>query len=288
MIEDITIAVSKGLDWPTLRPYAVSLTRTGFRGMKLFFVEDTNQEVRDNLLRLGFTVIDRVTPPYTPAEIAYAGPAHNLTCAYGRNRFIPVIDFLKRFPGRFRYVIWTDVRDLIFQTDTSAWLESNLAPHKIVVAGLGHLIKACPIYNDPWVHAADPKNYSWIRETEALCPGTMAGEAEAMLALIEGIYYGCLATKNPVATDQGMLDVLVRTSFKDIARAPRMQEGFSAQWFPSKNADTSILPGYGFPVFNKTDGVVYTPETHVPFSTVHLYDRDSEWLAIMREKYCDS
>jgi hypothetical protein len=278
--EDVTIAVVKGLDWPALRPYAVSLTRTGFQGMKIFFVEDTCREVRDNLMRLGFTVIDRITPPYTQAELAC-----NTTWAYGRHRFPPAIDFLKRFPGRFRYVIWTDVRDLIFQTDTSVWLENNLAPHKIVVAGLGHLIKSCPIYNDPWVQASDPQNYSWIRETEALCPAAMAGEADAMLSLMESIYYGCLATKNPVATDQGMLDVLVRTSYKDIVRVPASCEGFSAQWFPAKNFDPSLLPNYGMPVFSKSDGVVYVPETDVPFSTVHLYDRDAEWLSIMRKKY---
>jgi hypothetical protein len=275
---DLTIAVVRGLDWVSLRPYAVSLAQTRFKGVKAVFMENTSQQVRDNFENLGFTCIDRTTP------VSALNPQMPPDWAYGVYRFLPVIEYLKRSPGRFRYVIWTDVRDLIFQSDPSVWLEQRLHPNEIVVAGLGHAIKDCP-YNDPWVRACDPADYERVREYEAVACGTFAGTSAAMLKLMEDIYNGCLAANHPWATDQGMLNCLVRRpEYARVARVPRMAEAFSAQWFPAKDADPIVYPGYGFPVFDKGRREVLTREG-LPFSTVHLYDRDPAWVAIMREKY---
>jgi hypothetical protein len=273
MPEDLTIAVIKSMDWASLRPYAVSLTRTGFRGTKLVFVEDTSQHVRDNLTRLGFTVVDRGT-----------SPSLQDIWAFGIQRFLPAIEYLNSNSGRFRYVIWTDVRDVVFQTDPSVWLEARLAPNEIVVAGLGHAIKDCP-YNDPWLRAASLRDYERVRELEAVACGTFAGTADAMLKLMRGIYCGCLEANTLWATDQGMLNCLIHSpKYARIARIPRMAEAFSAQWFPAKDADPIVYPGYGFPVFDKGHREVRTREG-LPFSIVHLYDRDPAWVNIMRQKY---
>lgn len=278
MPEDLTIAVVRGLSWEALRPYAVSLTQTGFKGTKLMFVENLSDEARAHLTVLGFELVDRVTPP------SKLHPGMPPDWAYGVYRFVPVVGYLVDNPGRFRYVIWTDVRDVIFQTNPSDWLKQHLAPSIIVVAGLGHAIKSCP-YNDPWVRAAHPPSYEEVRECEAVACGTFAGEADAMLMLFIDIFDGCLYANDPQATDQGMLNYLMRCEpYDKIARIPRMTEGFSAQWFPAKDKDPTIYPDYGFPVFDKKRGLVLAP-TGGAFSIVHLYDRDPEWLAFMRGKY---
>jgi hypothetical protein len=276
---DLTIAVIRGMDWAALRPYAISLAKTGFRGEKLVFVENTSQQVLDNLDMLGFKSVVRITPP------SQLHPELPPDWAYGIYRFLPAIEYLKARPDKFRYVIWTDVRDVIFQTDPSMWLENNLAPHKIVVAGLGHDIKDCP-YNDPWMGSTVPQvHYERIRKTEAVACGTFAGTAEAMLGLFEDIYNGCHAAHTPQGTDQGMLNAIVRhPKYEGIVRIPHIPETFSAQWFPEKINDPGLYADYGFPVFDKATGIVRTPAGE-PFSIVHLYDRDPAWVQIMREKY---
>lgn len=271
MPEDLTIAVIRGLDWVTLRPYAVSLARTGSKCTKLVLVEDTSEEARAHLTKLGFTVVDR-TP--TPKDFD--------TWKYGIYRFPPAIEYLRQNAGRFRYVLWTDIRDLIFQSDPFLWFEQNLAPNKIVVAGLGHAIKDCA-YNDPWVRAASLREYSAVRPLEAVACGTFGGEAEMMLTLLMDIYAGCLNANHSWATDQGMLNVLVRRPEFN-AHISHTGETLSAQWWPARNDDPMIYPHYFRPVFDKTDGLVKGPNG-VPYSIVHLYDRDPAWIAIMREKY---
>ena len=190
MLEDLTIAVIRGLDWVSLRPYAVSLARTGFKGIKLVLLEDTSEEARTHLAKLGFTLVDRQP---TPKEFG--------TWEYGVHRFPPAIEYLRSNSGRFRYVIWTDIRDVVFQADPVVWLQANLAPSKIVVAGLGHAIKDCP-YNDPWVRACSPAEYSTVRQQEAVACGTFGGEADAMLNLLQAIYGGCIAARQSWATDR--------------------------------------------------------------------------------------
>ena len=278
MPQDLTIAVIRGLEWAALRPYAVSLANTGFAGVKAVFMENTSQEARDRFIDLGFTVIDRVTPP------SKLHPQMPPDWAYGIYRFLPVIEYLREGQDKFRYVIWTDVRDVVFQTDPSAWLEKNLAPSQIVVAGLGHAIKDCP-YNDPWLRAVDLEGYERIREMEAVACGTMAGLAKPMLKFFQDMYAGCHAANHMWGTDQGMFNALLRRPpYDKIARIPRSSEGFSAQWFPAKNNDPIVYPGYAFPVFDKPSGLVLTPEGE-PYSIVHLYDRDPAWVNIMRQKY---
>lgn len=271
MPEDLTIAVIRGLDWVSLRPYAVSLVRTGFKGMKLVLAEDTSEEVRAYLTKLGFTVVDR-TP--TPQGLD--------TWAYGVQRFPPAIQYLKENAGRFRYVLWTDVRDVVFQSDPFVWLEQNLAPNKIAIAGLGHAVKDCG-YNDPWVKACSPQEWGHIRQLEAVASGTFGGEAEAMLSLFEAIYAGCKAANNPWATDQGMLSILVRRPEFN-AHISHTGETFTAQWWPARSEDPFMYPHYFRPNFDKTDGLVKGPGG-VPYSVVHLYDRDVSWVSIMRERY---
>jgi hypothetical protein len=270
-VEDITIAVIRGLDWVSLRPYAVSLARTGFKGTKLMLLEDTSEQARTHLAELGFTLVDRAP---TPKEFG--------VWEYGVHRFPPAIEYLKQNAGRFRYVLWTDIRDVVFQSDPFVWLENNLAPNKIVVAGLGHAIKDCA-YNDPWVRAASPSEYAHVRQLEAVACGTFGGEADAMLRLLEEIYTGCITANNAWATDQGMLNVLIRRPEFN-AQVSHTGETLTAQWWPARGDDPIIYPHYFRPVFDKTDGLVKGPNG-VPYSIVHLYDRDSAWVAVMREKY---
>lgn len=277
-MQDLTIAVIRGLDWAALRPYAVSVARNAPNCTRVVFCENISPETREGFAKLGFTLIDRATPP------SKLHPEMQADWAYGVYRFLPAIEYLKQNPDKFRYVIWTDVRDVVFQTNPVTWLEKNLAPHNIVIAGLGHQIKKCP-WNDPWVRACSPLGWKDIRQEEAVACGTFAGLAAPMLHLFEDTLNGCIEAQHPHATDQGMLNCLMRRApYSVTARITRPSEGFTAQWFPAKDQDPNLYPDYGFPIFDKLSKAVYSPKGE-PVSIVHLYDRDRAWVQIMRETY---
>lgn len=278
-IVDATIAVIRGMSWPALRPYAVSLVRSGFSGKKLIFVENVSEEVRSNLFLLGFVVMDCKTPPWEGNDRLL--PEY---WSYGYHRLGSIIPFL--LAQSFRYLIWTDVRDVVFQTNPSTWLKGNLGDKRIAFAGLGHVSAGCP-FNDNWIRHAAQDDAVWeeVRQQETLACGTFAGTYRSMLELIRDCYQGCISI--PGTVDQGMFNKLVRTSpYKEITTVPRLEQAFSAQWWPGKTASQipPILPGYGEPVFDESTGEVRTADGEL-FSIVHLYDRDPRWVKIMSEKY---
>ena len=281
--DDVVVGVVKNYDWPALRPYAVSLSRTGFTGVKLLLVENITLSARNNLTQLGFTLVDFRTTP------AAAIKEKQDYLEFGRTRFGIAIPFLRSHAAR--YIVWCDVRDLIFQVNPSVWLEKNLAPHRLIAAGECWHIKN-EQYNDMWMkNTVSHVDYLRAREEEVCCSGTIAGDASTMLAVYARMQE-VAHTAQPLASDQALWNVVLRESpFKDITRIPRMKEGWAATCsafrtpgFKSYAANTDVLIDQQ-PVFDKAELLVREPETGVPFCIVHQYDRDTEWKRAIEEKY---
>lgn len=265
---DVVISVTRGYGWDELKCYANSLSRCGFRGIKLFFVENITAEARRNLLALGFTLVD-----YHSAGSFW----------YMRHRV--TADWLQKHLALLRYVVWADCRDLVFQTDPSTWLEKNLAPSRIIGLNENWLIKE-EWLNDQWVkEIASPEEYARVREGEVYNGGTIAGEAVAIQAFFKTVSDRLIGSDR---VDQGLINLVLRQSpFKEVFRAPRMREGFAVAFssivrdpnHPSSGATDEL------PTFDTQAGVVYAPNTTTPLVMLHQYDRHSSWKGIIERKY---
>jgi|SRR5208282_1964399 len=280
-MKDLVTSVVTNYDWSAFRAYANSLSRCGFQGEKLLFVRNITQEARDNLIKLGFRLIDHYA---TRDELV-----RELNDYYelGRSRFRILATYLADHVDEYRYIVATDMRDVIFQSDPSVWLANH--EHDLVCAHESWLIR-----NEPW-------NSKWMRDggyagfdnCEALCSGTFAGTSRAML---EVFTYMALKTRDGLA-DQGTFNYLIRTRFKDIAYIPRYREGFTATCAAFRTNDfasgvVKSLEDQGYPsrptdeipLFNKKTGTVMTSSS-MPFCIVHQYDRDVNWKEIIERKY---
>jgi hypothetical protein len=282
-MSDLIVSAVQNYGWPKLRAYANSLARCGFEGTKLMFVENVAQDCQENLRSLGFDV-----RPFSTKGLPSARRGQKL--AFCNARYIPVIEFLKQ--NDFRYVIWTDTRDLVFQSNPSDWLDAHGAP--LVAAGECWSIKGLPPSpNDTWVkYVATPEDYAWIREQEALCSGTIAGDTQTVLALMERMLDVSYAVDQVWGIDQGVYNCVVRQSpFKEVLRVPRMAEGFIATCsafrtdsFASGVATLSLLIDEQ-PRFDRKNGVVRAPRTDAEFCIFHQYDRDDIWAVLIEAKY---
>jgi len=273
-MDDLVVAVVQGLDWPALQSYANSLTRTGFTGTKLLLAANITPLARTNLNRLGFKIVD----------IPQTDRATFIT----HNRFVSVIQFLQQRVDEFRYVIWADTRDLVFQENPSPWLEQNLSPHRLLGASECWQIKNQPM-NDKWIRETAPKDYGWLREEVACCGGTLAGDAAAVYEALLAIYK--IVSASPQANDQAALNYVLRLSpIKHFTRIPAMREGFVATVgafntgsFKSYSAGPPLTDAA--PVFDAATATVLDPETRVPFVIFHQYDRDDRWKLPIERKF---
>jgi hypothetical protein len=280
---DAVIGVAKGYGWPELRNYAVSLAKCGFAGEKILFVDGVSEEALANLRRLGFTLVPYTNPDSIRDKKCGSHEDGLAWGFFGRWRYRPVIDYITPRIEGFRYIVWCDVRDVVFQTDPAEWLAENLNGAKLIGATEGFLI-GDQQHNADWAQRTSPKDYEWLRKEEVLCVGTFAGEARTMLDAFKHMFWLHETVEDPEAFDQGLWNLLARTSpFKEVYRTPKLREGFCATGWPSKN----LFPGMRYvadqsPVYCD-DMVAYAPETGVPFSIVHQYDREPAWANKINE-----
>jgi hypothetical protein len=262
-VPDVVISVTKDFGWNDLKCYANSLARC-FRGTKLFFVENITEEARKNLLALGFILVDY----------------HSTSSNFWLSRYKVASEYMEANSAKFRYVIWADCRDLVFQADPSTWMEKHLAPHRILGSGECWLIKNEAL-NDQWVRENVPTAHAWLREQEVLCGGTVAGDSEMMRMFFREMTLRLQAREGLI--DQPILNHVLRISpFKEVLRVPRMREGFAITF-------SSLVRGCPLtdsrPVFDYQQALAYAPETRVPFVIVHQYDRDPNWARVVAQQY---
>jgi hypothetical protein len=276
--KDLVITAVNGYGWEHLRPFVLSLAASGFKGDKVILAANLDKFSSDCFTNRGYQVIPFFAPADTSAFVI-------------RDRFVPFLNFLETCKKKYRYVLWVDSGDLIFQSDPSKWLTKHTRPFSIVGARENWLIKNETTWNDPWVKAALPNDYDWLREYEVLCGGTVAGNPATMHTFIKDIYDR--VCKNPTAGgDQAILNYLLHKPFSVyFPNLPPLELGWTAT-LSSVIADgfTSLCGTKenivdAPPVFDMKRGLVLTPDGKTPFVMVHQYNRDANWIRIVRAKY---
>jgi hypothetical protein len=279
---DLVLSVVKDRRWCDIDCYALSLAQSGYQGEKVMFVDNVPPDGIANLAALGFQVIPFVTPQ---------SDAHFQTY-----RFFPATDFLRKQKDKYRFVFWTDVCDLVFQTDPTVWLEQNMGSARLIHAKEGRLIKNSGI-NDIWVQKiVSPEVHARVREEEVLCSGTIQGDSEMMLKLMERMCLESIGISGMQGIDQGLFNHVARTSpFKEVSRTPEMSEGFISTCGMFLSAGEENAPHVWTvepPYFDRETGLVMTGDRSKPFAIAHGYNRawgifdpNGDWRSILERRY---
>jgi hypothetical protein len=282
--KDLVITAARGYQWEQLRPFAISLDNTGFTGDKVILDAGLPAFTQDCLRNRGYRLI-----PFT-AQNDHTG----LFIIY--YRYFPLMKFLEEHGSEYRYVIWVDAGDQIFQSNPSTWLTEHATPHTLIAAREGWLIKDEVRWNDLWVKESCPEDYDWLREFEVLCAGTMAGDAATIYDIVAQI---CMLIKERRTTgksvwgaDQAFLNYLLRKPFPTYSLIPDLNDGWTATLSSVITENFTSVCGFpkekiaiAPPIFDPEKGLVLTPDGRKPFVLVHQYNRDGRWTKIMQAKY---
>ena len=90
-----------------IKPYVESIEQSGFKGRKVMMVYDIPQETIDYLKSKEWELYQNELQQHIILQ-----------------RFRDIYKLLEQFP-KDETIIWTDVKDVIFQTDPTKWIEKN-------------------------------------------------------------------------------------------------------------------------------------------------------------------
>lgn len=260
MTTDLIIACSSGYEWDVIRYWCNSLNKSGFKGTKAVLFLDGSSDVVEKTQRAGINAI-----LVDPSEPVNNIPPHV-------RRFGYLYDFLYR--NQFRYVVTTDIRDVVFQSDPIDWIEKNIGEKQCVFSS-----ESLRYVDEPWgnqnlFETFGPYFYDKFKYNEIFNVGVLAGKFDAIKAICCNIF-NTAVTKNIPICDQSTFNFMIsQEPYLSTSAYMRSEDGWACQL--GTTGDPSKLDFFSSkllePIPVSKDGIVYT-STGKQFVIVHQYDR---------------
>jgi len=250
-----------------IKPYVESIDRSGFNGKKVMMVYDVPQETIDYLKSKGWDL--------------YGGQLEQHIIL---QRFRDIYKLLQSFEDDV--IIWTDVKDVIFQKDPTEWIRNHMEKDIMVFS------ECIKLGDDPWATVNSgttfPLEWEWTQHNISYCAGTIVGRTESLKDLFLEIYHWSKLTHNSdQLADQAAFNILIHLNhFKNTVQFVQQEEGFITQmgtvWIKQNEFKGKLTEPT--PKVDYTDGNVFSNKDEL-FCLVHQYDRDPNLKKIIYDKY---
>jgi predicted SpoU family rRNA methylase len=268
--KDLIIGVFSNYKYDDVKPWVKSSKDCGFEGDVVLIGINIDDETADAIEKDGVIVVR--ARKHSPQMIHM-------------ERFLHIYDFLKHNEDAYRYVISTDVRDVIFQKDPTKWME-YVGIKGIVSSGEAILIK-----DEEWNRNNIVKNfgehfYQDIMDYPVQCVGVLAGVQDKMKDLCFYLYQMSLNRPDWVA-DQAAYNMIVHTGpWSDLTYFAELDDAWAINGHVTNyEKDMAKFEPYlleGRPYIE--DGKIVN-EFGEEFYIVHQYDRVREWKKIYEDMY---
>ena len=277
---DLIIGAYTNYSWDKIKYWANSIDRCGFRGDKAMIVYNSDHDTVQKLVDLGFKVwaFNR-----DPQSNRYFWPQDLIIVV---QRFYHLWYYLNQLPeNTYRYVISTDVKDVVFQTNPSEWLEKNIGEHEVVAS-----CESLRYQDEPWgadnMQGSYPMIWDRIKTQPIYNCGVQAGKQRAMRDLWLNIWLACKAGGRP-NPDQAAYNFLLYTRAWDMITLKTMSEdGWAAQVGTTVDPEkiNNFLPKLlePQPVW---DGMLCRTTTNQPHVILHQWDRIPDWKSAIEKRY---
>jgi hypothetical protein len=230
-MKDIVIGSVTNYNWDKIKNWANSLDESGFDGLKVMLCYNVSYEVCEELSKRNFTIFGFKRND-EEQRLEYDKENFNICL----DRFLHIWYFLSKLQNKeqYRYIIATDVGDIVFQTNPSKWLEENLGDKKINVGS------ECIQYkNEDWNKqnmylSFGPLLYEDMQDKLVYNAGAIAGSFDYFLDLCKNIFLMCGGSPAHVpgggGPDQAALNILLNTKpYGDITNFAKSESGWAAQ-----------------------------------------------------------
>ena len=282
-MKDLIIGCITGYNYEQIKPWVCSINKSGFKGDKIMIVYNASNDTCCKLETEGFRVYG-FNRNETSNDYIYKpefGPQIVVT------RFFHIWQLLNQLnESDYRYVITTDVKDVIFQYNPVHWLEENLGDKKLNAAS-----ESIKYAHENWSNSNMKSSfgshiYNFMSQNTIYNAGTISGRFSAVRDLALNVYL--ISKYNPVHNpDQSAYNIVLNLEpFKSITRFTGANEGWACQ--AGTTVDPSKIDNYRCHLTDQEplihNGIV-TAGNGVKYAIVHQYDRVPEWKKSILENY---
>lgn len=280
-MKDVVVGCITNYNFDKIKYWVNSLDRSGFTGDKMMICYDIGPDVIHELEKRNYKVIIR-----DMRELQ--GKPFNICL----QRFYDLW-LLSKFVSEedYRYIISTDVKDVIFQSNPSHWLEKNIGDKKVNVACESLVYDKEPWGQNNMLQSFGVEIFMTMANKLIYNAGTLSGDYKFMTDLFLNLYLICGRSPENVpgggGPDQAALNVLLQMqAYKSVTNYAMSEDGWAAQLGTTAdpNKIASFMPNLVEPTPIMKDGLVCT-SIGKPFALVHQYDRVPNWKAIIEKKY---
>jgi len=253
-MKDLIIGCSTNYGWDQLKYWVNSINQSGFDGEKTLIALNISYDAVDKLSKNGFQVVVVGKEDHIKKAYVYESriPVHV-------ERFVHIYNHIAR--GDYRYVVTTDVKDVVFQSNPCKWLDENLVEGKNLV-------------------------FASERNNEIYNVGVLGGRASAMRDLCLNIFAAALGRPIPICDQSTFNFMISQHPYIDTSMYMKSEDGWASQ-LGTTGDPTKIeqfRPNLLEPI-PKFNGKKVTTSKGKEFCIVHQYDRVPTVRKLLEKTY---
>ena len=276
-MKDLIIGCSTNYDWSKLKYWINSINKSGFEGDKVMILMNCDSDTVQKVVDAGFGVIGFNKDEKGNLNYSSSMPVHT-------ERFLHIYNYLR--DKDYRYVITTDVKDVVFQKNPIEFLEAECISKNLVFASESILYKDEPWGDQNLKETFGPFIYEQFKNNEIFNVGVLAGHGYAIRDLALNIFVACLNRPIPICDQSTFNFMISQNPYTSLSRYCFSEDGWAAQLGttgdPSKASQFDPVLLEPKPKFN---GDIVTTSKGKEFYIVHQYDRIPELKKLIEEKF---
>ena len=279
-MKDLIVGCATNYDWSKLKYWVNSINASGFEGDKVLILMNCDKDTVQKVTDAGFSII-------AFNQDGQGNLTYQSQLMVHVERFIHIYKLLK--DNLYRYVITTDVKDVIFQKNPSEWLEQNLVKEEHLVFSS----ESMKYKDEPWgrenlTQCYGQGIYEDFKNNTIFNVGVLAGRGYAMRDLVLQLFLNCINRPIPIV-DQAVFNVMIsRHPYIESSMYTASETGWACQL--GTTADPSKIESfrpYLLEPSPKLEGDKVLTSEGKEFTIVHQYDRVPEWKKVIEAKYDD-
>jgi hypothetical protein len=277
-MKDLIIGCSTNYNWDKIKYWVNSINKSGFEGDKVLIFMSVDKDTLQKVSDAGFTSL------VVGQADDFGNYTYNSNLPVHVERFFHIYNVLRS--NRYRYVITTDVKDVIFQQNPINYIEENIGDKKLMFASESILYKDEPWGNQNLLETFGNYFHSIFKGNLIFNVGVLAGRGDDMRDLACMIFNMSINRPIPIVDQStfnfmiSMAPYLYTSLYLKSEDAWACQLGTTAD--PSKVEQFKPLLEEPSPRFE--NGKVVT-SVGKEFTIVHQYDRVPDWKSIIEKEY---